>query len=269
MAASIVRSSLRALSGRSIPGVSLTAARVIHPQIISPRSLNVIRPFSIGSRPVFSSGSIDSELVHKLDEEILYEKSSEETEQPDFVKEFLEANSFQLEDKPGMDEVTLTRTFGNEKIRVLFAISDINNAAEDDFADVPAEDVEGGDEEEDVAPVSFPVRASVTVEKDGKGAVTVDTVAQDGAIVIESVLYYKDGKLATEQSAEADWQRRGLYIGPQFAELDEGLQTLFERYLEERGINTALANFLPDYVEHKEQKEYLQWLQSVKGFVTA
>jgi hypothetical protein len=45
----------------------------------------------------------------------------------------------------------------------LFAISDINNAAEDDFADVPAEDAEG--DEEDVAPVSFPVRASVTVEK--------------------------------------------------------------------------------------------------------
>jgi hypothetical protein len=51
------------------------------------------------------------------------------------------------------------------RIRVLFAISDINNAAEDDFADVPAEDVEGGDEEEEVAPVSFPVRASVTIEK--------------------------------------------------------------------------------------------------------
>lgn len=57
MAASIVRSSLRALSGRTIPGVSLSTARVIRPQIIIPRSLNVIRPFSIGSRPVFSSGS--------------------------------------------------------------------------------------------------------------------------------------------------------------------------------------------------------------------
>jgi complement component 1 Q subcomponent-binding protein len=34
-------------------------------------------------------------------------------------------------------------------------------------------------------------------------------------------MYYKDGKLADDQSAEADWQRRGLYIGPQFAELDQ------------------------------------------------
>jgi len=268
MAAALVRTSLRALSSRAIPGVSLSVTRVLpRTSLLTNRSINLARPFSIGSRPCFSSGNIDTELVHKLDEEILYEKSNDEPEQPSFIQEFLEANSFKLEDKPGMDEVTLTRTFGNEKIRVLFAISDINNAAEDDFADVPADDVES--DEEDVAPVSFPVRASVTIEKDGKGAVTIDTVAQDGAIVIESVLYYKDGKLATEQSAEADWQRRGLYIGPQFSELDEGVQALFERYLEERGINTALANFLPDYVEYKEQKEYLQWLQNVKSFVAA
>lgn len=58
-------------------------------------------------------------------------------------------------------------------------------------------------------------------KQDGQGAVTIDTVAQDGEIVIESVMYYKDNKLANEQSAEADWQRRGLYIGPQFSELDE------------------------------------------------
>ncbi len=82
-------------------------------------------------------------------------------------------------------------------------------------------------------------------------------------------MYYKDGKLADEQSAEADWQRRGLYIGPQFAELDEGLQNLFERYLEERGVDSALANFLPDYVEYKEQKEYTKWLQNMKAFVSA
>lgn len=97
----------------------------------------------------------------------------------------------------------------------------------------------GEEGEEDAA--SFPVRASVTIEKvilffrnwktrklkrkrliqDGQGAVTIDTVAQDGEIAVESVMYYKDGKLADDQSAEADWQRRGLYIGPQFAELDQ------------------------------------------------
>jgi len=34
--------------------------------------------------------------VHKLDEEILYEKSNDEPEQPAFIQEFLEANSFKV-----------------------------------------------------------------------------------------------------------------------------------------------------------------------------
>lgn len=82
-------------------------------------------------------------------------------------------------------------------------------------------------------------------------------------------MYYKDGKLAKGTTAEADWERRGLYIGPQFAELDDGLQSLFEKYLEERGVDSGLAAFLPDYVEYKEQKEYTQWLSSIKDFVAA
>lgn len=40
-----------------------------------------------------------------------------------------------------------------------------------------------------------------------------------------------------------------------------------EQYLDERGINTNLAVFIPDYIDVKEQKEYLAWLGRVKGFV--
>ncbi|ORX62078.1 mitochondrial glyco protein, partial [Hesseltinella vesiculosa] len=205
----------------------------------------------------------DNELVHKLHEELTYEKENEDASQPPFIQEFLEANSFKLEDKGGSDEVTLTRSFGNETVTVLFSISDINNA---DEGFLPEEDVEVEVDEDDV---SFPVRASVTIEKPGQGAVTIDTVAQDGEMSVESVMFYKDAKLAKDASAESDWQRRGLYIGPQFAELDEGLQTMFVTYLEERGINAALATFLPDYIEFKEQKEYTQWLENVKKFVEA
>jgi complement component 1 Q subcomponent-binding protein len=60
-----------------------------------------------------------------------------------------------------------------------------------------------------------------------------------------------------------------MYAGPPFGNLDEDLQVLFERYLDERGINTSLALFVPDYIDFKEQKEYLSWLENVKGFVSA
>ena len=47
------------------------------------------------------------------------------------------------------------------------------------------------------------------------GAMSIDTVCQEGTFVVENVSFYKDSKLATELTSEADWKRRGLYIGPQ------------------------------------------------------
>ena len=58
-----------------------------------------------------------------------------------------------------------------------------------------------------------------------------------------------------------------LYTGPPFQQLDEEVQGLLEQYLDVRGINTALALFIPDYIDVKEQKEYLGWLGRVKSFV--
>jgi len=77
---------------------------------------------------------------------------------------------------------------------------------------------------------------------------------QDGQFVIESIAFYEDTKTGTELSAEADWKRRGLYLGPTFSSLDEGLQDEFEKYLQERGIVEAVASFIPEYSAYKEQQ---------------
>jgi len=81
-------------------------------------------------------------------------------------------------------------------------------------------------------------------------------------IIVENVHYHKSAQLATAQSAEADYERRGNYVGPPFGNLDEELQAHFEKYLDEREINTTLAIFIPDYIDYKEQKEYCAWLKS-------
>ena len=39
-------------------------------------------------------------------------------------------------------------------------------------------------------------------------------MCQEGQFVIENISFYDDKKLGTELTAEADWNRRGLYIGP-------------------------------------------------------
>ncbi|EOD52959.1 putative regulatory protein suaprga1 protein [Neofusicoccum parvum UCRNP2] len=130
------------------------------------------------------------------------------------------------------------------------------------------EDEEFTEEEEEQS--SFPVRAVVTITKDGqKGALSIDAVAQDSAFQITNVHYFPDGEQAEPKTAEKDWARRNTYPGPLFGQLDEDLQILLEEYLEERGIDTRMALFIPDYIDYKEQKEYLKWLENLKGFVSA
>ena len=100
------------------------------------------------------------------------------------------------------------------------------------------------------------------IEKVGKGTLQIETTAQDGEIVIDNVYFFKDAELADAKTAELDWKRRNLYEGPPFGNLDEDLQVLLERYLDERGVNTALAMWVPEYIDFKEQREYLNWLSS-------
>jgi complement component 1 Q subcomponent-binding protein len=87
--------------------------------------------------------------------------------------------------------------------------------------------------------------------------------------MIENVYHYVDASHAHAKTAEKIAERQDLYVGPPFGNLDEDLQVLLEQYLDERGINTALAIFVPDYIDMKEQKEYLRWLSNVKDFVAA
>jgi len=109
---------------------------------------------------------------------------------------------------------------------------------------------------------SFPVRINVMIEKSGKGTLQIETTAQDGEVVIDNVYYFQDTELADAKTAELEWKRRNLYEGPPFGNLDEDLQVLLERYLDERGVNTALALWVPEYIDFKEQREYLNWLSS-------
>jgi complement component 1 Q subcomponent-binding protein len=164
-------------------------------------------------------------------------------------------------------------------IRVSFSVADLNaidpEADYEDRAMADEEDIEHQEKElaeeegESEATDSFPVRINVIIEKANKGALAVETIAQDGQIIIDNVYYYKDAAQARAKTAELAHTRQDLYVGPPFGNLDEDLQITLERYLDERGINTALALFAPDYIDMKEQKEYLAWLANVKGFVEA
>ena len=132
-------------------------------------------------------------------------------------------------------------------------------------ADRPELDDESYPEEEDSTEPGFPVRATIKVTKDGqKGALLVEAIAQDGEFAPpDYVSFFPSADHADPANAEADWKRKGVYAGPPFENLDEDLKDLITKYLEERGIDANMATFLPNYVDFKEQKEYVRWLESM------
>ncbi|KAE8351258.1 mitochondrial glyco protein [Aspergillus coremiiformis] len=241
----------------------------------------------------------DFELVAKLEDELKHEKASglEDLESSvQNIQYVLQNNSWEVKDVPGDQEIVLTKKLGNEEIRLTFTVADLQNLSEQEELDeqalsdeldfesnqptnrgaagnvsqdpVAPADREQGELDRDLEP-SFPARVNVTIEKPNNGALLIQTVAQDGLFQIEEVSYFSKPDLAHAQTAEKDWARQSLYAGPPFENLDEDLQTFLERYLEERGINAELANMIPDYIQVKEQKEYVRWLENVKSFVSA
>jgi complement component 1 Q subcomponent-binding protein len=94
---------------------------------------------------------------------------------------------------------------------------------------------------------------------------TVHATATESIFVIDNVAF--ESAPVEKETAQSEYESRSRYSGPPWQQLDEDLQLLMERYLEERGINTALAVFIPDYAELKEQKEYISWLKNLKSFV--
>lgn len=300
-ARSIARSAPRVVS--RIAGSSIRQFTVARPTtLLKPTVAAALRaahasPFSTTTGLRASRSETDEELSVKLDSEIQIEEDMKANEQqPASVKDFLANTAFELIDTPGQEVVKLVRTFGEEKITVSFSIADITNydpynedpalEDEEDFNEdviqssgkqasgssraAPEEDLEG-EEEDDLEDAAAPINLSIVIEKPGKtsAALNIDATAQDGAIVVDNLFYYEDAKVARVDKPEDAQARADVYPGPPFGSLDEDLQVLMERFLEERGITQTLAVFVPDYVDVKEQREYLRWLNNVKNFVDA
>lgn len=121
-------------------------------------------------------------------------------------------------------------------------------------------------EDDQPATPAFPVRVSVLIQRPGKGSLKFILTASEGDIMIEHLIQLPQS-LSSSASELLRNHPETLYTGPPFQQLDEEVQQILEQYLSDRGITTALATFVPDYIDVKEQKEYLGWLRRVKEFV--
>ncbi|EXJ94798.1 hypothetical protein A1O1_03196 [Capronia coronata CBS 617.96] len=272
------------------------------------------QPAMKSSYPAFSTsfarrepaGESDQELSEKFNAERTLELESNDSNKTASIDEFVQNSPWKIEDKEGTHEVTLTREFGNEKIKIQFSVAELDSLAEEDEFDEMDEDGALDDEpdysrgkntinqsgtrggkidvmpEDSIAPAdrseaddadlddslpAYPIHLTITVTKPSKRAIEIRAVAAEGAIEIETISFFPDESLLEADTPKEALEARSLYAGPPISNLDPELQAMLDKYLEERGIDAQLASFLPEYVDYKEQREYVKWLNDMKKFI--
>ncbi|ETV87305.1 hypothetical protein H257_00931 [Aphanomyces astaci] len=180
-----------------------------------------------------------------------------------FVGEELEAlrekvlANFKIQDTPGNLDIVLLSKYKNEAIDVKFNCQDVADVAEeggeyDEGEEDEAEDA--GEFEDDVLPC---IRFTARIVKDNH-ALVFDCVASS-VLTVEGVMH----------TETADDLNDSDYEGPRFADLEEDVQEAFADYLNARHINDDLANFITQFSDLKEQKEYVTFLENAQKFTEA
>jgi len=215
------------------------------------------------ARMVQQASPVDKKLSTCLKKE----RSEEQDVTSDVVVNYLKNAPFKLHDNPDEMEVMLKRQMGDEGVSIVFEyekdLSDALNFDEDE------ENEEGNEQDEEERVPHLPFLVQVTKAKNGidNGTLTFECLADSGQVIINNVVFTPDSKVAKGDDVESDWKRGLVYPGPDFLSLDSTVQEIFYEYLEERGINSDLAEFLPEYVNMKENKSYLRWLEQISKFL--
>ncbi|GLC44945.1 hypothetical protein PLESTM_001667700 [Pleodorina starrii] len=202
--------------------------------------------FATGATGKRSTSSVSNSLIAVLKDEIKYERES--YRRNDLIVGD-PPNDFELQDARGTTWFVLAKEFDNEEIIVRV-----------DLESQPAleEDEDEGEEYEDEDEEGVPVEFQVTIAKEG-GDTLVFECESDGEylavnrVAIESIYEDNDGPPA--------------YKGPLFQDLDDTLQQAFVDFLEERGVNAYLGEYIRVYLEDKATMEYQQWLNRVRDFI--
>ncbi|GLB41320.1 hypothetical protein LshimejAT787_0905350 [Lyophyllum shimeji] len=191
------------------------------------------------------------------------------------VNKFKATGVWQFEEKKGSSEITLSRTYKNEKITVTFSLSDTEqlgpNMPSDDAPEAASSQQNNVDDNLDLGDLDdmgAAVTCKMTITKPGKGALLIRCIAVNNHFLIDNVSYMADAGLATRKDAEADYHRSNIYIAPQFDELSEEVKKGLVAYLETRGFNDALAKFVLEYSKQTERVQRINWLEGLKDFIS-
>lgn len=242
----------------------LRATRSAVPRLVQPRFVAPLRCFHA------SVGRLDRRAVQQtLALEIRLEgEIDEHKEKPEIIDTFLDNSGFKVVDAGESRSLAhILKETDSEKVHVFFDISQVTNIPEPMALE---QDAEGNDEYDFEKEMNDEfANVNVVVENKAQGsAILIELLFKldDTLMYIDSVTPYADAKLALSESAEAESKRQLAYHGPAFSNLDEQLQTAFEGYVKELGVDESLGEFIVAYSEYEENREYFGWLGNLKKF---
>ena len=236
--------------------------------------LALTSPVRVGLPKYYSSStqSSNKQLKQILKQELEISNSMP-NELDGELKDYVSNNGFEIIETEGKSNVQLVKTLETgEIIRVFFDI--------DEVTDVPLNEKFGGEGEEGLDGLelddelnsldSLLCSVKVLIEKPNVNDglfLNLFLQSSESALLIDSINYKSDAKEFLENSINtSEFLDKVSYQGPRFSELDESVQTGFESYLDSKGINNELADFVIGFSEFKEEKEYRTWLGDLVKF---
>lgn len=156
-----------------------------------------------------------------------------------------EFNAFMVEDRPGEQLVTLTRSMYNETIKIEATMFDGYGVISPNSRD----------EDTDNEQLHISVLVDITKGEGGDMLEFVCSAWQERLEIQKLYVFGLNGRSPRP------------YTGPDFRVVDKKLQSSFYDYLNARGINDDLSIFLHRYVWNKDKLEHMQCLKRLKSYV--
>merc|ERR1719223_1144121 len=195
-------------------------------------------------------------LTKSLDGEIKYE--NENYSQLEDIETFLNESGFDFTESEHGTKMVLKKEVGDKVVEVHFE-------ARQPLPDDMPEQEEGQDEESQMPSENYCDFTIYISDSYGNKGLVCEATTMDTEIAFNNILCADD--MSKIKSMPRFERSMNEYNGPDFTTLDERIQTSMIEYMEGYGINEHLAAFVECMSLDKDQRLYMNWLSSIKGFI--
>lgn len=232
---------------------------------LSTRSITKTATFS--SIRTYSSANKQLKQILKQESETVKDIPNELN---NVYKDYIINNNLEVITKEGQSNVELRKPLENgEMLQIFFDIDEVTDMPIDEFQPEEGEEEEIDFDESINNMDSLLCSVKVLISKPNNEGLFLNLFLQssESSFMIDFINYKSNvEQFVTENINKGEFLHKFNYQGPRFSELDESIQTGFETYLEAKGINDELADFIISFSEMKEENEYRTWLNELTNF---